>query len=65
MRLRLFKRRSRKPIATREKISAAVKALANGDGKPADQLVDRAGKYGRGVALNIMAASVDYAPEEG
>lgn len=51
-------------IATSQEIDAAARAIANDDSGPADRLCDRAGADGQRVAMAILAASVDYTPQE-
>ncbi|MFF5975721.1 hypothetical protein ACFY7C_29850 [Streptomyces sp. NPDC012769] len=47
-----------------EEIAAAGRALARGNSKPADRLVAEAGDNGRSVAMQILADSVDYTPQD-
>lgn len=47
-----------------EEIAAAGRALARGNEKPADRLVKESGEYGQSVAMQIIADSVDYTPQD-
>lgn len=64
----LFNRKASAPSETRiphaEEIAAAGRALARGNQKPADRLVKEAGEYGQSVAMNILADSCDYTPQD-
>lgn len=50
-------------IATGAEIDTAAKALAAGDDTLATQLCDRAGPDRQRVAMAILAASADHAPQ--
>lgn len=68
----LFKRKPPAPPAPAgpprlphpEETAAAGRALARGDSRPADRLVTEAGPHGRAVAMQILADSVDYTPQD-
>ncbi|MFB7517436.1 hypothetical protein [Streptomyces sp. NPDC056144] len=64
----LFSRKSTAPAESRipapEETAAAGRALARGNRKPADRLVAEAGEYSQSVALQILADSADYSPQE-
>lgn len=51
-------------IPASEEVAAAGRALARGNDKPANRLCDEAGQYSQSVAMNILAASVDYTPQD-
>ncbi|MFF7440866.1 hypothetical protein [Streptomyces sp. NPDC008122] len=64
----LFSRTTSTPseprIAAPEETAAAGRALARGDQKPADRLVAEAGEHGQAVALQILADSLDFTPQD-
>ncbi|MEU5214730.1 hypothetical protein AB0G79_00825 [Streptomyces sp. NPDC020807] len=64
----LFSRKSSAPAESRlpapEETAAAGRALARGNQKPADRLVTEAGEYGQSVAMQILADSLDYTPQD-
>lgn len=51
-------------IPSAEEIAAAGRALARGNSKPADRLCDEAGPHSQSVAMDILAVSVDYTPQD-
>lgn len=51
-------------IPAAEEIAAAGRALARGDSKAADRLCDEAGEYSQSVAMQILADSADYTPQD-
>ncbi|MEU0831273.1 hypothetical protein [Streptomyces sp. NPDC005969] len=51
-------------IPAAEEIGAAGRALARGNDRFADQLCDEAGPYRQSVAMEILAASADYTPQD-
>ncbi|MEV5940318.1 hypothetical protein [Streptomyces sp. NPDC051994] len=60
----LFSRKTQDYTATAEEIDSAARAIARDDSGPADRLCDRAGANSQGVAMAILARSVDYTPQE-
>lgn len=60
----LFSRKAQDYIPTAAEIDHAARAIARDDGGPADKLCDRAGANSQGVAMAILARSVDYTPQQ-